>query len=71
MGDDGAPGHARNARMQHEYEHKTANDVDDVEDDGDPHGRLGVLHADKPSFEHIKRQVGRCCPDADVEVGEG
>ena len=57
--------------MEDTDEEEAAADVDKIDEDGYPHGQLGVLHAYKPALYGIKSQRGGGGPDADEEVGEG
>ena len=68
LGYDGAESNALDVPMQYNYEKKAADNVDDVDEDGNPHRQTRVLHTDKPSFDGIKSQSGGGCPNPDEEV---
>ena len=70
LGEDGAEGDAGDVPPQAQHEEERGEDVDNVERDGDPHGGLGVLHADEPAFDGVEAEGGRSGPDADEEVGQ-
>lgn len=63
--------HTTDVPMEDDNEEKAAKDVDAVDEDGYPHGELGVLHSYKPTLYGIEPQSGWSRPYPDVEIGEG
>ena len=54
--------------VQQINETKTGEDVDDVLNDGDVHGKPRILHADKPTRKAVKPQCGGSSPNANMEI---
>ena len=70
LGYDGAEGDTADVPMENDDEQEAAEDIDTVDEYGNPHWELGVLHAYEPSFHGIEAEGGGCCPDAYEEVGK-
>ena len=68
LGDDRAVTDAGDAHPAAEGEEPRTADMDDVLQNGDPHGDAGVLHPDEPAVEAEEHDARRYGPDAGVEV---